>query len=115
MRGTRLPKVAFWLGIASLVLWLMSYSWIILAAFEIEGPELTFSPWLVAELLAVGVGLIALVVGIVGQAWATPQQKALRTVGCHHGWSRSPILWPELVATDLRRLPTLCAEARESE
>jgi len=63
----RLASWALAAGIASVALWLASYSWIIgvfLAIDESAYESLSFSPWLVAEIGAIVFGIIAVCLGL---------------------------------------------------
>jgi hypothetical protein len=52
------------LGVLSVVLWLASYSWIIGLTPPTQWISRTASPWWVAEVAAVGVGILSLVAGL---------------------------------------------------
>jgi len=80
----RLASGALLAGIASVSLWLASYSWIIGGFLEVdEGAfeSLTFSPWLVTEVGAILFGVMAVCLGLAVRRWAPRSQLRRARVG----------------------------------
>lgn len=61
----QLRWAAMALGVLSVVLWLASYSWILGLTPPTRWISRTASPWWVAEVAAVGAGVLSLVAGLV--------------------------------------------------
>ena len=61
----QLRWAAMALGVMSVVLWLASYSWILGLTPPTRWISRTASPWWVAEVAAVGAGVLSLVAGLV--------------------------------------------------
>lgn len=68
--STRADVAALVLGVTSAAAWLLSYSWLLWAVLPLPWPEGTeevspwLSPWFVAEVAAVVLGLAALAVAL---------------------------------------------------
>ena len=70
MRSLRWPLLG--LGVLSVVLWLLSYSWLVGVTPPTRWIRRDASPWLVSEVAAVVVGAVALV------AWLALRRSAAR-------------------------------------
>ena len=72
MRALR--PVVLGLGCLALFLWLSSYSWVVGLAPPTRWISPDSSPWLVAEIAAVGVGLLSLGSGLL-LTWRSPAEQ----------------------------------------
>jgi hypothetical protein len=74
----RSGRTALALGVVAVIAWLMSYSWLLGAVIPVPEIEYAVSPWLVSEIVAVLVGLAAVVVALVGARGMTGMRRRAR-------------------------------------
>ena len=67
------------LAVAALVLWLLSYSWLLGALLPREAqPTFEVSPWLLAELGAIPLGVLAVILAVVAVRVAGDARRHVR-------------------------------------
>lgn len=64
------------LGLAAVIAWLLSYSWLIGVLVPMPEFEYTVSPWLVVEIAAVVLGIAAVLVALVAAARGGTSRRA---------------------------------------
>ncbi|WP_210508481.1 hypothetical protein [Naasia sp. SYSU D00057] len=79
MRRSRAGSVSVVLAVAALVLWLLSYSWLLGFLLPPEAqPTFEVSPWLLAELAAIPLGASAVILAVLAIRAAKDGRRRVR-------------------------------------